>query len=232
MEGEESGEEFYGEVLGARHRVEDEAAFASLPQFVEGNAGGGGAFDAEAGGCQEVGGGFFGEEVEVGAVEGAAVHFGEVAGEEHEADGEVGDVGDGDDEVGVVGGDAAELVQDRERVGEVFEDVGADDAVVGLVGEAGVFDGAREDGAVEGAGVVGPVLVGFDGVDGEVAVLQQLAEEALGGADVKGLPGAQVPQEPGNLLVAAARVVVEAVVQQRGSAIGGGSSTGRPLGRS
>ena len=231
MEGEEVGEEFYGEVLGARHQLEEGVGLAAFPEFVEGDAGGGGAFDAEAGGGEQIGGGFAGEEVEVGAVEGAAVHFGEVAGEEHEADGKVGDVGEGDDEVRIVRRDAAELVQDGERVGEVFEDVGADDAVVGLVGEVGVFDGARVDGAVEGAGVVGPVLVGLDGVDGEVAVVEQLAEEALGGADVKGLPGAQVPQESGNLLVAAARVVVQAVVQP-GSAIGGGSSTGRPLGRS
>ena len=234
MEGEESREEAHGEVLGARQHVEEDVAFASLPQFVEGDARRGDAFDAEAGAVEQVGGGFAGEEVEVRAVEGAAVHFGEAAGEEHEADGEVGDVGDGDDELGVVGGDAAELLQDGEGVGEVFEDVGADDAVVGLVREVGFFDGARVDGAVEGAGVVGPILIRFDGVDGEVAVFEELAEEALGGADVKGLPGAQVPQESGNLLVAAARVVVQAVVQSgsAGRAIGGGSSTGRPLGRS
>ena len=121
---------------------------------------------------QQVRGGFAGEEVEVSAVEGAAVHFGEAAGEEHEADSEVGDVGEGDDEVCVVGGGAAELVQDGEGVGEVFEDVGADDAVVGFVREVRVFDGAREDGAVEGPRVVGPVWVRFDGVDGEAAVLE------------------------------------------------------------
>jgi len=169
--------------------------------------------------------------VEVGAVEGAAVHFGEMAEEEHEADGEVGDVGDGDDEVGVVGGDAAELLEHGKRVGEVFEDVGADDAVVGLVGEAGILDGAGIDGAVEGAGVVGPIGVGFDGVDEEAGVLEELAEEALGAADVKRLLRAQVPQESGNLLVAALWIVVKAVMQL-GFAIGGGGSIGRPLGRS
>lgn len=165
LEAEQLGEEFDGEVLGAEGGVEEEGALAAFPEFVEGDAGGGGAFDSEAGAVEQVGGGFAGEEVEVGAVEGAAVHFGEVAEEEHEADGEVGDVGEGDDEVGVVGGDAAELVQDGEGVGEVFEDVGADDAVVGLVGEVGFFDGAGVDRAVEGAGVVGPVWVGFNGVD-------------------------------------------------------------------
>jgi hypothetical protein len=231
LEGEESGEEFDGEVLGAQGGVEEGGAFAAFPEFIQGDAGGGGAFDVEAGSAEQIRGGFAGEEVEVGAVEGAAVHPGEVAEEEHKADGEVGDVREGDDEVGVVGGDSSQLVKDGKGVGEVLQDVGADDAVVGLVGEVSVFDGAGVDGAVEGAGVVGPVLVGFDGVDRQVGVFKKLAEEALGAADVKGLPGAKVPQEPGNLLVAALRVVVKAVVQP-GSAIGGGGSIGRPLGRS
>jgi len=79
LHGEEAGGEGEGEVLHFGEEVQDGVAVGGGPEFIQWDAGGGDGLDAEAGVVEEVGGGVFGEELEVSAVEDAAVHFGEMA---------------------------------------------------------------------------------------------------------------------------------------------------------
>jgi hypothetical protein len=95
----------------------------------------------------------------------------------------------------------------------MFEHIGADDRLIGGRWKMGFLDGAGVDVAVKGFCVLGPMGLGFDGIDREAGVLQQLAEEALGRADIKDGAGAQVLEKPADLLVAAPWVAMEPVVE-------------------
>ncbi len=213
MEGKEARGDVGEGVLEAGSGFEKWVGFAASPEFIKGDGGGKDLFDAETGLAQEVLGGVASVVMEVCAVEGPAVHLGKLAGEEEESDGDVGDVWERDDEESVIGGDGSEASEDIEGVEEVFEDVGADDGVVGFWGEVRGFDGGVIDIAIEGSGVFGPLGIGFDGVDGEFGIMEEASEETLGGADVENGFGSELAKKACNLLMAASGVLVEPVVK-------------------
>jgi len=220
LECEEAGREIDEHMLEAEEGFEEGAILSSSPDLIEGDACGEDLLDAEASFAEQMAGGLAGVEMEVSTVEDAAVHHGEAACEEHEAYGQVSDVREGDDEEGVVGGGVAEAAEGGQRIDKVFEDVSADDGVVGFWGEVGVFDGGGEDSAVETAGVLGVEGVGFDGVEKEIAVEQQPAEEALGGPDIENRLRPEALKKASNLLMAALGVVVQPVVEHAASSDG------------
>src|SRR5205809_4498097 len=94
----------------------------------------------------------------------------------------------------------------------MLQNIGADDAVVSVVGEIGSFDGRVHDSSIIWLGRFRPISIGFDRIDGYARIGQELPENSLCRADVQHLLGAELSKESCNLLMAALRISPQPVV--------------------
>ena len=101
----------------------------------------------------------------------------------------------------------------------MFQNISADDAVVSVIGQVRRLDGRVHDSSIIGLGRVGPVSIGFDGIDGDAGIGQELAENSLRRADIQHLLGPQFLKESCNLLMAALRIASQPVMFARHHAL-------------
>src|SRR5262249_20902642 len=106
-----------------------------------------------------------------------------------------------------------ELFQHRERIGEMFQHIRADDGVISAFAKLGFLHGSGEDVAVKRLGVLGPLGIWLDGIDDQAAALEHLAHKTLCRANVESFARPEISKELCNLLMAALRVLVQPVVK-------------------